>query len=142
LGCAGGVKANAGSAVNMTVEYDIFLDDVKIGVTKLEKADAPMGVVFGEIIFYDNKFCYDFLREYCVINNIIFSEHVEDKIINTDDIPALCVKDNDFNLIKGLACSILGMDNEGFEINIIGIEYPLYETLFPHHVSHYNNLFR
>ncbi len=126
----------------MNVEYDIFLDNVKIGVTKLEKADAPMGVVFGEIIFYDNKFDYDFLREYCIINNITFSEDAEDKFINTYNIPALSVIHKDHDPIKGLACYIIGMDKEGFEINIIGIEYPLYEMLFPHHVNHYNNLFK
>ena len=47
----------------MIVEYDIFLDDLKIGVTKLEKADAPMGVVFGNIYGDDNKLGYDFLRD-------------------------------------------------------------------------------
>lgn len=126
----------------MTVEYDIFLDDVKIGVTKLEKADAPMGVVFGEIIFNDDKFDYSFLRWYCVTNNIAFSEEVNDKLINTNNIPALSVKDKNLNLIEGLGCSISGMDTEGFEIYIIGIGYPLYETLFPHHINHYNNLFK
>ncbi len=29
--------------------YDILLDNKKIGTTELEKADAPMGVVFGII---------------------------------------------------------------------------------------------
>lgn len=126
----------------MTVEYDIFLDAVKIGFTKLEKADVPMGTVFGEINFDDNKFGYDFLREYCVINSITFSEDVEDKFINTNSIPALIVKDKDLNPIKGLACSISGMDNEGFEIYILGIELPLYERLFPHHITYYNTLFK
>ncbi|MDB5062978.1 MAG: hypothetical protein JWP67_2821, partial [Mucilaginibacter sp.] len=33
----------------MTESYDVFLDNIKIGQTELEKADAPMGVVFGKI---------------------------------------------------------------------------------------------
>ena len=126
----------------MTIEYDIFLDDVKIGVTKFEKADAPMGVVFGDINFNDSKFNYDFLRKYCVVNNITFSEDAESEFINTNNIPTLIVKDKALNLIQGISRSISGMDAEGFEINIIGIEYPLYEKLFPHHVSYYNTLFK
>jgi hypothetical protein len=101
-----------------------------------------MGVVFGDINFNDSKFNYDFLRKYCVINNITFSEDAESEFINTNNIPALIVKDKALNLIQGISRSISGMDAEGFEINIIGIEYPLYETLFPHHVSYYNSLFK
>ncbi len=126
----------------MIVEYDIFLDDLKIGVTKLEKADAPMGIVFGNIYGDDNKLGYDFLREYCITQKIAFSEYIEDKWINTYNIPTLHVKDKNLNIIQGLSCSITGMDSEGFEISIFGIAYPLYETLFPHHVNDYNNLFK
>lgn len=31
--------------------YTIYLDNILIGTTELEKADAPMGVVFGVIHF-------------------------------------------------------------------------------------------
>jgi len=33
----------------MEKEYSIYLDSKKIGTTRLEKADAPMGVAFGLI---------------------------------------------------------------------------------------------
>ena len=33
--------------------YNIELDGKLIGTTKLEKADAPMGVAFGQILFND-----------------------------------------------------------------------------------------
>jgi hypothetical protein len=35
----------------MKKEYTIFLGNEKLGTTQLEKADAPMGVVFGKISF-------------------------------------------------------------------------------------------
>jgi len=37
----------------MTKNYDILLDETKIGTTELEKADALMGIVFGKIKLYD-----------------------------------------------------------------------------------------
>ena len=44
--------------------YNILLDDKRIGTTKLEKGDAPMGVVFGGINFFDIKAPYDFFKSY------------------------------------------------------------------------------
>lgn len=45
-----------------TKRYDIFLDDKIIGTTELEKADAPMGVVFGRINFANIVVDYDFIK--------------------------------------------------------------------------------
>ena len=39
----------------MEKEYSIYLGSNKIGTTRLEKADAPMGVVFGEINFVEKE---------------------------------------------------------------------------------------
>ncbi|QHS57246.1 hypothetical protein GWR56_17500 [Mucilaginibacter sp. 14171R-50] len=120
------------------MEYDILLDGLHIGTTKLERADVPMGVVFGDITFNNSQFGYDFLREYCVVNNLPFSEDIENKVISTNNIPLLKVKNKDFELIHGLSCSISGMDGNDFEIYIIGIDSSRYQMLFPHHVNHYN----
>lgn len=49
----------------MTIKrYDVFLDNKKIGATELEKADAPMGVVFGRVTFNNIISGYDFLKTY------------------------------------------------------------------------------
>lgn len=123
------------------MNYDIFLDDIKIGVSELEKADAPMGVVFGEISFSGNSFDYEFFSDYCKRNSIIADEYPEEKFISTQTIPNLKVFNKKGIEIKGIGCYIEGMNSEEFEINIIGIPYPFYEEEFPHHVKEYHEKF-
>lgn len=121
--------------------YNILLDKNQIGTTKLEKADAPMGVVFGEIIFFNILSGYDFFKQYCLKNAIDFTDYPEDKLISTRNIPGLQMLDMDGNNIKGMACSISGMDSDIFEVSIEAIGYPFYEEEFPHHVKFYNEMF-
>jgi hypothetical protein len=54
--------------------YNILLDNKLIGTTKLEKADAPMGVVLGEISFIGIDDPYNFFKSYCTKNNIGFDD--------------------------------------------------------------------
>ena len=59
----------------MTIKlYDIILDSKKIGATELENTDAPMGVVFRRIMFDHIDSGYDFLKTYCVKNNIVLEQ--------------------------------------------------------------------
>jgi hypothetical protein len=44
--------------------YIVVLGDKEIGTSKLEKADAPMGVVFGLIEFNGIETPYEFFKEY------------------------------------------------------------------------------
>jgi hypothetical protein len=126
----------------MSKIYDILLDGNKIGTTELEKADASMGVAFGQIVFSNISSGYIFFKHYCLKNKINFTDYPEDKQISTFDIPNLQVIDMDGNEIKGMACSVSGMDDDIFEVSIEGIEYPFYEEEFPHHVKSYNELFK
>jgi hypothetical protein len=142
VGCAGGAKSDAGGLVIMNKVYNILLEKFKIGTTAFEKADAPMGVVFGNISFVNIPSPYKFFKEYCLLNSIVFTDYPEDKFISTFDIPNLQIIDLDGIEIKGISNSIAGMDNEDYEISIIGIPYPFYEKEFPHHVKLYNNLFK
>ena len=119
--------------------YQILLDKTLIGTTLLEKADPPMGVVFGIINFAFKESPYDYLLSYCVRNNIESANYPEDKIISTRIIPDLVVLDETGKEIKSDGCYIEGMDKEGFEIIIPGIPYPFYEEKFPHHVRDYQN---
>ena len=123
------------------MNYSIFLDEKKIGTSQLEKADASMGVVFGEISFVENNINYAFFSNYCKINLIEASEYPEDKIISTYTIPNLKVYNENGIEINGITCYIAGMDSEGFEINIEGIPYPFYEEEFPNHVKAYKEQF-
>jgi hypothetical protein len=106
--------------------YDIFLDNNKIGTSILDKADAPMGCVSGQITFTDKPLSYNVIRKYCKDNNIIADEYPEDKVISTQTIPTLRVVNENGTEIKGAGCYLEGMDSVGYEITIIGIPYPFY----------------
>lgn len=122
--------------------YRIILNGTLIGTTKLEYADAPMGVVFGKINFVDEKYGYDYFKDYCKNNQIeIVSDDENDKIILTSSIDELKIWNDKEIEIKGEGNQITGMDNDGFEITIFGIPYPFYEEEFPHHVKEYGNMF-
>lgn len=84
----------------MTIKlYDIFLDNKKIVATELEKADAPMGIVFGRVMLNNIVSGYDFLKTYCVKNNIvIITDYPEDKLIGTANIPNLKVIGNSIRI--------------------------------------------
>lgn len=121
---------------------DIFLDNNKIGTSKLEKADAQMGGVFGKINFTTISSGYDFFKNYCAINKIeLVSDFSEDRMIITRTINNLVVKNEVGIEIKGLGNQISGMDSDEFEISLEGIPYPFYEEEFPHHVDAYNKLY-
>jgi len=126
-----------------TKRYDTFLDDKIIGTTELEKADTPMGVVFGNLMFDNTVSGYDFLKAYCLTNNIeIITDNPDDKLIATADIPNLKVINPNGIEIKGQGTNINGMDSDIFEITILGISYPFFEEEFPHHVKAYNDQFK
>ena len=77
----------------MKKEYTIFLSNENLGTTRLEKADAPMGVVFGEISFTKTNVGYDFIKEYCKSNGIeLATDYPEDKLISTRTIDTVYSK--------------------------------------------------
>jgi|SRR5690554_935112 len=126
-----------------TKRYNIFLDGKIIGTTELEKADAPMGVVFGLIHFIDNILDYKFFKNYCLDNNIeLADDYPDEKLISTRTIETLKVINEIGIEIKGLGNQISGMDGEEFEITIEGVAYPFFEDEFPHHVKAYNDQFK
>lgn len=128
----------------MEKNYSIYLDLIKVGTTRLEKADAPMGVVFGLIEFNGIEAPYEFIKEYCSKNNItVNTDDSEYEFIDTHDIPELKVYREDGMEIKGVAGnSICGLKEDGYEISILGIEYPFYQEEFPHHRKAYDEMFK
>ncbi len=125
------------------MEYSIHLGDYKLGTTKLEKADAPMGVVFGIISFTEQDIGYDFIKDFCKSNKVeLANDSPEDKLISTRTIEILKVVNESGVEIKGTGNQIMGMDGENFEISLEGIPYLFYEKEFPHHVKSYNEMFK
>jgi hypothetical protein len=122
--------------------YNILLNELLIGTTELEKADVPMGVVFGLIEFNGIESPYEFLKEYCLNKQIeLTSDYPEDKMISTMSIPELKITRDNGIEIKGIGNQITGMDNEEYEVSIFGIPYPLYEEEFSYQVKEYENMF-
>ena len=120
--------------------YDIFLDDLKIGTTELEKADAPMGVVFGNMKLFEISSGYEFFKRYCIKNGIeILADFPDEKLIATSNIQSLKILNSNGIEIKGQAANINGMDSDVFEITVLAIPYPFFEEQFHHHVKAYKN---
>jgi hypothetical protein len=123
--------------------YTIHLGDFELGTTLLEKADAPMGTVFGKIVFGTHNIGYNFIKEYCKSKGIkLTGDYPEDKFISTRTIENLRVINESCIEIKGIGNQISGMDSDGFEITLEGVPYPFYEEEFPHHVIVYKNMFK
>ncbi len=123
--------------------YNIYLENKWLGTSALEKADAPMGVVFGLIHFINEDFGFDFWKDYCEKSNLIASIIPEDRLIITKNIKALKVYSPKGIEIQGTGgVYIEGMDSEGFEIAISGIDHQIYQLEFPHHVEVYEKLFQ
>jgi len=123
--------------------YKIKFDGVIIGETKFEKADPPMGVVYGEIINSSEIINYEFIKSFCKKNKIeLASDYPEDKLISTRTIKQLKIISPQEIEINWLGNQITGMDGEGYQITIEGIGYPLYQEEFPHHIKEYNEKFK
>jgi hypothetical protein len=122
--------------------YDILLDGKKIGTTRLEYADPPMGDVFGKADFFDIASVYEFLKDYCNKRKIEYTDYPEDRLISTRAIPNLKVIDEEGVEIKGLGSHISGMDSDVYELTIEGIPHPFFGEQFPHHVKDYEERFQ
>jgi len=81
------------------MEHSIYLGNYKLGTTQLEKADAPMGVVFGVIKFIEKSKGYNFIKDYCNSNNIeLASEYPDDNFVSTMTIDSLLSNNISFNI--------------------------------------------
>ena len=123
------------------MNYSVFLDEDKIGVSELENADVPNRVIFGYINFVNKSFDYHFFSDYCKTNSVKATESSEYKFILTPKIPGLKVCNENGIEIKGFGCSIGGTDSEGFEVYVSGVPDSFLETEFSHHVKNYNEKF-
>ncbi len=118
------------------MSYHIYLNGEKIGTSLLEKADAPIGVVFGQII-PEYQLSSALIRSYC-IEHLIALQYDEYFLIETTNIPRLCVIIEAAIEIAGESTYLCGNDEEGFEVYIIGITSELFNSEFEHHRLEYD----
>jgi len=112
--------------------YSIFLDNVKIGTTMFENRDSSMGVVFGKINLIKEEFNYDYIKKYCLENNVQLTfDDPSEKLIATRNIPKLKIFNKlNIEITNKSGCNIEGMDKEGFQVTILGIPYSFFEKEF------------
>ena len=127
----------------MNREYKIHLGEQLIGTTMLEKADAPMGVVFGDINCNTEEFNYEFWIRYCQRNSIeLAMNEPEQKMLSTRSIAELKVTNSESgNILQPLSNQITVMDGDSYEITLEGINSAQMISEFSHHLDEYNKRF-
>jgi hypothetical protein len=126
----------------MSTKYLVVLNNQCIGTTQFEKADAPMGVVMGLIVFEGVASPYQFFCNYCKNNNVSINEDdPECEAIFTQSIEGLKVFNEAGVEIKGEGVTVSGFKDEGYYIEIFGIPYPFYGEEFSHHREAYEQQF-
>jgi hypothetical protein len=125
----------------MSGVYYIEIDKKRIGYTKFEYADPPMGVVHGKIIFENIKFPYDFLKNYCANNNVqMNADFPDERLIHTVIIPQLKVFFENGDELLGWGGAIRGIEPDDFEIEFGGVSSELMKAEFKHHyIKYYEN---
>lgn len=126
----------------MKTTYQIEIEGNKIGTTQFEYADVPMGVIYGKIIFEKIKSPYEFLKNYCVNNDIKINMDDEKlKLIDTVVIPNLKVYDEDARELIGWGGAITGIEDSSndfdFEIQFGGITSEIMKSKFQKHFDEY-----
>ncbi len=128
---------------DMSKKYLIYLNNIFLGFTHLEAADAPMGVVTGKILIEYEGCFYTLIRDYCKNNEISVNEdNPALEAIFTQSIAGLKVVNDGGVEIKGQGAIIQGFKEEGYEIDIFGIPYPFYDEEFPHHREAYESMYK
>ena len=122
--------------------YIIELDGKRIGTTALEKHDAPMGVVLGTIKLEGPDSGYDLFKHHCAVHGTKVDDHPDVRCLLTQFMNGIRVVSPEGMEIKGEGTTVNGMDEDVWEIHIVGIPYPFYEEEFPHHVRDYQERFK
>jgi hypothetical protein len=114
-----------------TMKFSIYSNNVLVGHSELEFGDPPMGVAFGK---FEPSDAYANIRQDCSNNhadqsNLYLSAQTPEGLV----IPCASVGILDYSN---------ELDESFIEVNVLGIEYPMYEVLFPQHVAAYEQQFK
>lgn len=109
--------------------YSVYAGMDLIGHTALESGDASMGVAYGLFTPSDR---YALARNVCQQNRDQSELQLSVATEAGDTIPAIGVSVLDYTAMVG---------EPEIQVNLIGVESALYETLFPAHVRAYQQRF-
>ncbi len=108
--------------------FSIYSHEVLVGHSSLELGDPPMGVAFG---------LFRPVPEYSTIRAECIANHADQTHL------ALTVRTENNTVLTCAGVCIMDCDDgpDSIEVNVLGISYPAYETLFPEHVAAYGRQF-
>lgn len=120
-------------AASRVTLFPIFKDQQLIGHSRLEKGDTPMGVAFGAFI---PALAFDAIRT-----------KAEPLDADSRQWQGLTLKLESGKIVDtsaGVTPIEYGPPDSPItrELTALGIAYPQYETLFPHHVKAYDEQFK
>jgi hypothetical protein len=104
--------------------FEVYCGNTLIGWTDLESGDAPMGVALGRLIpSSDYASMRSATLQGLLTIRVAGGECLTPQIVHIDDYSA-------------------ELGPEGLQISALGIRYPAYAQLFPHHVRAYEQQFK
>ena len=111
--------------------FEVYYANTLVGYSDLESGDPPMGVAFGQFVPAEG---YQAIRKQCIEN------HADQTALR------LTVRTPRNETIQCAGVAILDYSQDAgeqfIELNVLGISYPPYEELFPHHVARYEQQFK
>jgi len=118
---------------SLFMRFEVKVGNDIIGFSELEGGDPPMGVAGGRFVRTPG---YASIQPYCVEHRDHWVSIPTLSVSPPGGMPIECsggVQIEDFSAELGDA---------GIQIWLLGIPYPLYGELFPHHVEAYKKQFR
>ena len=112
--------------------FEFWIKDTLIGHSNLEQGDPPMGVAHGRFIPAQS---FDLFRHN--------AERLDEDTRRWRGLAVKTANGQEIECHMGIAIIEYGPLDDIFaiEVTCLGIGYPLYEELFPHHVKSYEESF-
>lgn len=108
-------------------EYKVFAGKTLIGHSALESGDPPMGVASGRFLPLP---AYSSIQSQCIASRDLPQAHLALSIARPNGGPV--------PVDHGVAILDYSVELGEIEVHAVGIGYPLYGELFPHHVAAYH----
>ncbi len=123
--------------------YKIDFGGNIFATTELEGGDPPTGTAGGEILSKDFAFDYEYFRELAnspKVHILDIDEEYNFIIIDATNIVSVYREDG-FEIPNAGPITILGFDEDKFDIHISRIDREFYMEEFPHHDEAYRTSF-